>query len=51
VAAAFVQMFGSAPLSDPPGGRFPEAAILWVDVDGGRTRLLAGPPRGIDVGR
>ena len=34
-----------------PGGRFPDAAIAWVDVDGGRTRLLAGPPRGIEVGR
>jgi transcriptional regulator with XRE-family HTH domain len=34
-----------------PGERFPDAAIAWVDVDGGRTRLLAGPPRGIGVGR
>ena len=30
-----------------PGGRWPEAAIAWVTVDGKDTRLLAGPPRAI----
>jgi hypothetical protein len=34
-----------------PTGQFPDAAIAWVDGDGGRTRLLAGPPRGIGIGR
>jgi hypothetical protein len=34
-----------------PEGRFPDAAIDWVDVEGGRSRLLAGPPRGIAAGR
>jgi len=32
-------------------GTFPEAAIVWVDVRGKATRVLDGPPRGIDVGR
>jgi transcriptional regulator with XRE-family HTH domain len=32
-------------------GAIPSAAIVWVDVRGSASRLLAGPPRGIDVGR
>jgi transcriptional regulator with XRE-family HTH domain len=34
-----------------PSGRFPEAAIVWVDVRGSASRLLDGPPRGVAVGR
>jgi hypothetical protein len=30
-----------------PGGRWPEAAIGWVSVDGKDTRLLTGPPRAL----
>lgn len=32
-------------------GAFPEAAIVWIDLRGTATRVLDGPPRGIDVGR
>jgi transcriptional regulator with XRE-family HTH domain len=32
-------------------GTFPGAAIIWVDVRGSASRLLHGPPRGIEVGR
>lgn len=32
-------------------GPWPGAAILWVAVDGGRGRLLEGPPRGVRLGR
>jgi len=32
-------------------GSLPAASLLWVDVKGAATRLLAGPPRGIKVGR
>ncbi len=28
-------------------GAFPEAAIVWVDLRGTASRLLAGPPRGV----
>jgi len=31
--------------------RFPEAAIVWVDLRGTTSRLLDGPPRRIAVGR
>jgi transcriptional regulator with XRE-family HTH domain len=34
-----------------PEGRFPGAAIIWVDVRGRDSRLLDGPPRGVPVGR
>ena len=34
-----------------PARAFPQAALLWVDIERGRARLLAGPPRGIKVGR
>ena len=27
------------------------AAIIWITVEGGRARLLDGPPRGVEVGR
>jgi transcriptional regulator with XRE-family HTH domain len=33
------------------GGRFPGAAIVWVDARGSGSRLLDGPPRGVSVGR
>jgi hypothetical protein len=32
-------------------GMVPDGAILWVDLRGSASRLLDGPPRGIDVGR
>lgn len=32
-------------------GTFPGAAIIWVDLRGTASRLLQGPPRGIEVGR
>jgi len=32
-------------------GAFPGAALLWMDLEGGRARLLAAPPSGISVGR
>ncbi|HEY6569480.1 MAG TPA: helix-turn-helix transcriptional regulator [Candidatus Limnocylindrales bacterium] len=32
-------------------GTVPDAAIVWIDVLGSASRLLAAPPRGIDVGR
>lgn len=32
-------------------GAIGEAAIVWVDVRGSSSRVLDGPPRGIDVGR
>ena len=32
-------------------GTLPEAAIVWVDPRGPASRVLAGPPRGITVGR
>lgn len=32
-------------------GRFPDAALLWVEVRGTSSRLLARPPRGVGVGR
>jgi transcriptional regulator with XRE-family HTH domain len=34
-----------------PDGDVPEAAIVWVDLRGKASRILDGPPRGIDVGR
>jgi len=33
------------------GGKVPDAAIAWVDVRGHESRLMAGPPRGVGVGR
>lgn len=30
---------------------WPGAALLWADVSDGGARILAGPPRGVDVGR
>jgi hypothetical protein len=33
------------------GSRWPGAAIAWMTVEGGRGRLLDGPPRGVSVGR
>jgi transcriptional regulator with XRE-family HTH domain len=30
---------------------WPGAAIAWMTVEGGRARLLDGPPRGVEVGR
>jgi hypothetical protein len=32
-------------------GRFPDAAIIWVDLRGTASRILDAPPRGIVVGR
>jgi transcriptional regulator with XRE-family HTH domain len=32
-------------------GGLPDAAIVWVDLRGRASRLLDGPPRGIEVGR
>ena len=32
-------------------GVLPEATLLWVDVRGASSRLLAGPPRGMALGR
>ncbi len=32
-------------------GVLPAATIVWVDVRGSGSRILDGPPRGIDVGR
>ena len=32
-------------------GILPAATIVWIDLRGHDSRLLAGPPRGIDVGR
>src|SRR5262245_14041120 len=32
-------------------GRWPGNAILWATVEGGRARILDGPPRGVTVGR
>ena len=32
-------------------GTVPDATIVWVDVRGSSSRILDGPPRGIDVGR
>jgi transcriptional regulator with XRE-family HTH domain len=34
-----------------PTGRFPNAAIVWVDLRGTSSRLMDGPPRGVAVGR
>lgn len=34
-----------------PAGTFPGAVIAWVDVRGKASRLLDGPPRGVEVGR
>lgn len=31
--------------------RWPGAGIAWMRVDGGRAELLAGPPRGVRLGR
>jgi len=42
-ADAVAALAGSAP--------WPGAAIVWIVVEGGRGRLLDGPPRGVRVGR
>lgn len=34
-----------------PDGVVPEAVIVWVELRGKASRILDGPPRGIDVGR
>ncbi len=34
-----------------PGHPFPDASVVWVDLRGAASRLLDGPPRGIEVGR
>lgn len=34
-----------------PTTPFPGAALLWVDINPGRTRVLPTPPRGVVVGR
>lgn len=31
--------------------RWPGAAVIWANVEGGRARILDAPPRGIAVGR
>jgi transcriptional regulator with XRE-family HTH domain len=41
---AYAALIGEEPV-------FPEAAILWVTLDGGRARVLEAPPRGVRVGR
>ncbi len=30
---------------------WPGSAIIWANVEGGRSQILDGPPRGIQVGR
>jgi hypothetical protein len=32
-------------------GAMPTATIVWIDLRGTASRLLGGPPRGIDIGR
>jgi uncharacterized membrane protein len=32
-------------------GSLPSASLLWVDVRGSTTRVVARPPRGVTVGR
>ncbi len=34
-----------------PGAPFPGAALLWVDIEANRARVLPSPPRGVGVGR
>ena len=34
-----------------PTGQFPQASLLWVDVEANRARVLPRPPRGVAVGR
>jgi hypothetical protein len=51
VAAAYPAPAADALAALTGERRWPGAALLWVDVEHGRARLRASPPRGITSGR
>ena len=51
LAAAFPARSADAVAALTGTAPWPGAAIVWVVVEGGRGRLLDGPPRGVRLGR
>jgi transcriptional regulator with XRE-family HTH domain len=51
LAAAFPARSADAVAALTGTAPWPGAAIVWVVVEGGRGRLLQGPPRGVRLGR
>jgi hypothetical protein len=51
LAAAFPGRTAEAVAALTANAPWPGAAIVWLEVEAGRARLLDGPPRGVRLGR
>lgn len=51
LAAAYPARAADAYAALAAGAPWPGPSVLWAALDGGRARILAGPPRGVRLGR